>query len=57
MNATMGPFNTREIATGFWLVIFLVWALPPPDIRRSFAAVLQAFFRPKILISALVIAL
>jgi len=31
----MGPFNNREIATAFWLLVFFVWALQEANIRKS----------------------
>jgi len=47
---TIGPFNNREIATGFWLLLFLVWALQKANIRKSIVALLRAFFRFKVLL-------
>jgi len=45
------PFNNREIATAFWIIVFLTFALRKADIRKSFAAVLRAFCQFKILLS------
>ncbi|MBE3573528.1 MAG: hypothetical protein IMW95_11385 [Moorella humiferrea] len=47
----MGPFNNREIATAFWVIVFLVFSLRKADIRKSFVAVLRAFCQFKILLS------
>lgn len=46
----MGPFNNREIATAFWLIMFLAFALRKTDIRKPLAAVLRAFLHLKILV-------
>jgi len=46
----MGPFNNREIATSFWVIIFLAFALRKADVQQSLAAVLRAFWRFKILL-------
>jgi len=46
----MGPFNHREIATAFWLLVLLTFALRKAEIRKSLAAVLRAFFHLKILV-------
>lgn len=54
---TTGPFNNREIATVFWLLIFLVWALQKANIRKSLFVVLRSCFRPKILILVYLMAL
>ena len=40
----MGIFNNRELATFFWLAVFLAFAFAHADVRRSFARVLQTFF-------------
>ncbi|WP_338825518.1 hypothetical protein MHOCP_10940 [Moorella humiferrea] len=45
------PFNNREIATAFWFIVFLAFALRKADIRKSFMAVLRAFCQFKILLS------
>lgn len=45
----MGPFNTREIASAFWLLIFAVWALCKPEIRKAIGHVAQSFCNLKIL--------
>lgn len=46
----MGPFNNREIATAFWLVVLLAFALRKADIRKPLAAVLRTFIHLKILV-------
>lgn len=46
----MGPFNNREIATAFWLLLFAVLALGKPDIRRAIYHVAQSFCHLKVLI-------
>ncbi len=48
---TIGPFNNREIATAFWLLVFLVLVLSKAEIRKSFASILRLFFSFKILVS------
>lgn len=45
-----GLFNTREIASAFWLLIFSVWALRKPDIRRAIYRIGQLFCHLKILL-------
>ena len=47
----MGSFNSREIATAFWLLVFAAWALRKPEIRNSVAGVLRAFWHFKIVLS------
>ncbi len=46
----MGPFNNRELASGFWVIVFAVWVLRKSDVRRSLGGVLQAFWRFKIVV-------
>jgi hypothetical protein len=53
----LGPFNNREIATAFWLVLFATWALRKADIRKSLAAVPRAFLRLKIVVPVCLMAL
>ncbi|MFC1484646.1 hypothetical protein ACFL6Q_06330, partial [Candidatus Neomarinimicrobiota bacterium] len=53
----MGPFNNREVATAFWLLVFAVWALYKSEIRRSIGGVLRAFWRFKIVASFFLILL
>ncbi|WP_338834801.1 hypothetical protein MHLNE_11110 [Moorella humiferrea] len=53
----MGPFNNREIATAFWVIVFLAFSLRKADIRKSFAAVLRAFCQFKILLSVFLMVL
>jgi len=43
-------FNNREIATGLWLLAFVVFAAYWKVIRTSFVSVLKSAFVPKILI-------
>lgn len=45
----MGPFNNREIAIAFWLLVLLAWMLRTADFRKSLAGVVRAFCRFKIL--------
>lgn len=45
-----GPFNTRELASAFWLLIFSAWVLHKPDIRRTICRVGQSFCHLKILV-------
>ena len=45
----MGPFNNREIAAAFWFLVFIALALRRDRVRRSIAALVRAFCRPKIL--------
>jgi len=47
----MGPFNNRELATAFWLLVFGVWALRKSEIRRSIGGVFRAFWHFKIVAS------
>ena len=47
----MGPFNNREIATAFWVLLFVALAPQKGDIRKSLAGVLRAFCHFKILAS------
>lgn len=44
----MGPFNNREVAAAFWLLVFAVWALRKIEIRRSIGEVFRAFWHLKI---------
>lgn len=53
----MGPFNNREIATAFWFLVFLAFALQKANIRKSLAAVLRASFHLKILVAICLILL
>lgn len=45
-----GLFNNREIATGLWLIVLIVFAASKKAVRSSFADVLKALFTPKIII-------
>jgi len=47
----MGPFNNREIATAFWVLILAVWALRKANIRNSLRRVVLTFCHFKILAS------
>ena len=53
----MGLFNNREIATGCWLCVLLIWMASNTSIRASSSNVLQAFFRFKILVPILIMLL
>jgi hypothetical protein len=46
----VGPFNNREIATAFWWIVFLGWALSKSEIRKSIVALPRAIFRFKSLL-------
>lgn len=46
----MAPFNNRELAIAFWLVLLAVWALRKPEIRKSIVGVFRAFWRVKIVV-------
>jgi hypothetical protein len=46
----MVEFNNREIATAFWLLVFLLFALKKKNIRESISRLLKSFVTPKILI-------
>jgi hypothetical protein len=48
----MGPFNSREIATAFWLLLFAVGALSKPDIRRAAGRIVQSFCHVKVFLPA-----
>jgi hypothetical protein len=43
-------FNNREIATGIWLAILMIWACTKPDIRSSLKDLINAFLQRKIAI-------
>jgi len=45
----IGPFNNREVATAFWLVVLLALVLSRTGARESLAWGLRAFFHYKIL--------
>jgi len=47
----MGPFNNRELATAFWLLVFAVWLLRESKIRRSIGGVFRVFWHFKIVAS------
>ena len=47
----MGPFNNRELATAFWLLVFAVWALRKTEIRKSIGRLFLAFWHFKIVSS------
>ncbi len=47
----MEPFNNRELATAFWLLVFAVWALRKTEIRNSIGRVFRAFWNFKIIAS------
>ena len=47
----MGPFNNRELATAFWLLVFAVWALRKTEIRKSIGRLFRAFWHFKIVSS------
>ena len=49
MGNTLGLFNSREIATGFWALVLLAWAVSQPTIRESLVGVLRAAVQPMIL--------
>lgn len=41
-------FNNREIATGIWLTVFLIWMLSQSEIRKAVVNVVRAFLQWKI---------
>lgn len=45
----MGPFNNREIATVFWLVVVFAWTLRKSHMLQPLAGIVQSFARPKVL--------
>lgn len=49
----LGPFSSREVATLFWLMLMLGWALSRSEVRSSFQALLQAAFKWKIVVLCL----
>ena len=57
MKVTMGLFNTREIATACWLLVFLAFMLSKADFRRSGVALLGTFLHRRILTPICVMAL
>jgi len=42
-------FNNREIATAFWFLLFAVWALSKPTVRKSVGHLLLTFGNRKLL--------
>jgi len=48
-------FNNREIATGIWLMIVVLWAGKIVGVREAFANVLKAFLHPKIIVPILLL--
>ena len=46
MTDLCNPFNTREMATGIWIVIGLGWALSRATVRTSMLALLRSVFNP-----------
>lgn len=46
----MVEFNNREIATAFWLIVFLLFVLKKRNVRKSRSRVFKSFFKPKLLI-------
>ncbi len=47
----MGPFNNREIATAFWLLVLAAWGLQRAGARKSLAGLVGTFCDFKILAS------
>lgn len=43
-------FNSREIATGIWLVIVFVYLLSKQDVRKSMVSLLEVCCKPKIVV-------
>jgi hypothetical protein len=41
-------FSDRELASGFWLAVFIVWALTRPTVRKSIKGVIRSFLHLKI---------
>lgn len=46
----MELFNNREIATAFWLIVFLFFVLKKRNVRDSISRLFKSFVTPKILI-------
>lgn len=46
-------FNNREIATAVWLLLFTIWILTKPGIRKSIGHLFRAFLQWKIVSSVL----
>lgn len=42
-------FNNREIATGIWIVVAILFGLSKKNIRQSVLKVIESFFKLKIL--------
>ena len=53
----MDLLNNREIATGFWVVIFFVWAFTKKDIRNSFKQVIQVLLCKFIIVPFILMAI
>ncbi len=49
-------FNNREIATGIWLVVAVVWFGKITGVREAFAKMLKIFLEPKIFLPTLLMA-
>lgn len=47
----MVEFNNREIATAFWLAVFLLFTLKKKRTRESISRLFKSFVTPKILVS------
>ena len=45
----MDLFSSRELASGFWLLVVIVAAIRNPSVRESTARVLESFSQPKVL--------
>ena len=49
MNNIRNIFNNRELAVGFWFLIFLIFLLFKEDTRRSILEVVKSFFDRKLI--------
>jgi len=52
----LNMFNTREIASGIWAIIFLFWALSNLEVRKSISNFIKILFNWKIVLTNLSIA-
>lgn len=53
----MDIFNNRELATGIWSILFLVWCCTQPEIRTSFKDLAKAFWVKVIIVPLALMAL
>ena len=53
----MDILNNREIATGFWALVFLIWASTKKEVRESFRAVVATFLSRFIVVPVILMVL